>query len=223
MAFYVFHRHRVCLVDRVDLICSLYSWWESFGSSSLAALPLGFNCGFIFTSTCGSSTGVYLLRLPWKAWVCPWEGQVWRWCRCLGPRDSGSTRYSGGLAARTAGNSALEGYGNQYWPIRSSILAWRTPSLTENPGRPWSTGSQSLTQPKWPCTYRLKTFFACGSSTQWELSMKVVQLLGLWRPWWHQVCRDTDCLPHGVMALSESFLEPLVAGNQKVSLASLSL
>ena len=23
--------------------------------------------------------------------------------------------------------SALEGYGSQYWPIRSSILAWRTP------------------------------------------------------------------------------------------------
>ena len=25
MSFYIFHRHRVCLVDRVDLICSLYS------------------------------------------------------------------------------------------------------------------------------------------------------------------------------------------------------
>ena len=49
---------RVCLVDRVDLICSVYSWWEGFGSSSLATLPLGFNCGFISTSTCGSSTGV---------------------------------------------------------------------------------------------------------------------------------------------------------------------
>ena len=52
MAFYIFHRHRVCLVDRVDLICSLYSWWEGFGSSSLATLPLGFNCGFISTSGC---------------------------------------------------------------------------------------------------------------------------------------------------------------------------
>ena len=40
MTFYIFHRHRVCLVDLVDLICSLYSWWEDFGSSSLAALPL---------------------------------------------------------------------------------------------------------------------------------------------------------------------------------------
>ena len=47
MIFYIFHRHRVCLVDHVDLICSLYSWWEGFESSSLATLPLGFNCGFI--------------------------------------------------------------------------------------------------------------------------------------------------------------------------------
>ena len=38
MTFYLFHRHRVCLVDHVDLICSLYSWWEGFGSSSLATL-----------------------------------------------------------------------------------------------------------------------------------------------------------------------------------------
>ena len=34
MIFYIFHRHRVYLVDRVDWICSLYSWWEGFGSSS---------------------------------------------------------------------------------------------------------------------------------------------------------------------------------------------
>ena len=58
MSFYIFHRHRICLVDHVDLIWSLYSWWEGFGSSSLAALPLSFNCGFISTSVCGSSTGV---------------------------------------------------------------------------------------------------------------------------------------------------------------------
>ena len=58
MTFYIFHRQRICLVDRVDLICSLYSWQEGFRSSSLATLPLGFNCDFIFTSACGSSTGV---------------------------------------------------------------------------------------------------------------------------------------------------------------------
>ena len=31
MTFYTFHRHSVCLVDRVGLICSLYSWWEGLG------------------------------------------------------------------------------------------------------------------------------------------------------------------------------------------------
>ena len=40
MSFYIFHRHRVCLVDCVDLTCSLYNWWEGFVSSSLAILPL---------------------------------------------------------------------------------------------------------------------------------------------------------------------------------------
>ena len=34
MSFYIFYRHRVCLADHVDLICSLCSWWEGFGSSS---------------------------------------------------------------------------------------------------------------------------------------------------------------------------------------------
>ena len=64
MTFYIFHRHRVCLVDHVGLICSLYSWWEGFGSSCLDTLPLGFHCGFISTSACGSSTGVC-------SWGCP--------------------------------------------------------------------------------------------------------------------------------------------------------
>ena len=58
MTFYIFHRQRVCLVDHVDLICSLNSWGEGLGSSSLATLSLGFNCGFISTSACGSSMGV---------------------------------------------------------------------------------------------------------------------------------------------------------------------
>ena len=66
--------------------------------------------------------------------------------------------------------------------------------------------------------HRHKTFFACGSSvqwekltqqtketknyvyqnnshsTQWDFSVKVVQLLGLQGPWQPQVCRETDCL-----------------------------
>ena len=85
-----------------------------------------------------------LLRLPWRAWVCPCEGQVWRWCSCLGCRGSGHTKYSGVLAATAAeNNSVLEGHGNQYWPVRPSILAWRTP-LTEKPSRPQSTGLERV-------------------------------------------------------------------------------
>ena len=56
--------HRVSPVDLLDLTCHLYSWWEAFGSSSLAILSLCFNCGFISTSVCESST-----RLC--SWVCP--------------------------------------------------------------------------------------------------------------------------------------------------------
>ena len=48
-----------------------------------------------------------LQRLSWGTWVCPCEGQVWRWYHYLGHRGSGSTRFSGELAARAAGNIVL--------------------------------------------------------------------------------------------------------------------
>ena len=70
----------------------------------------------------------------------------------------------GGLSSRKY--SALEGYGNQYWPICSSILAWRTP-LPDREA--WQATvyrvAKSQTLLKRPCTHRCKTFFfACGSS-----------------------------------------------------------
>ena len=64
LSFYVFHRHRVCLADYMDLICSLCSWCRSFVSSSLAAQPLVFNCGFISVSPCGLSKWVYSCACP---------------------------------------------------------------------------------------------------------------------------------------------------------------
>ena len=64
MSFHIFHSHRACLVDSVDLTCSMYSWWESFGSFSLATLSMGFKYGFISTSAWGLSTGVC-------SWGCP--------------------------------------------------------------------------------------------------------------------------------------------------------
>ena len=51
--------------------------------------------------------------------------------------------------------------------------------------------------------------------------MKMVQLLSFQGTSQHQVCRDTDCLclrSHG----PESSFEPVVAGDQKASLSSLS-
>ena len=102
--------------------------------------------------------------------------------------------------------SPSEGYGNQYWPIHSSILAWRTP-LTEKPGRPQSTGSQSVGQDQCKTFF----FFPVAALPQWVLSMKMVQLprsLGLWP---HHMCRDClSCWSYGPIRV---FFEPLVAGN----------
>ena len=41
MTIYIFLRHRVYLLDHVDVICRWYSWWEGFGSYSLATLSWG--------------------------------------------------------------------------------------------------------------------------------------------------------------------------------------
>ena len=97
VAFYTFQRHRVGLADRVDLICSLYSWWEGFGSSSSATLPLGVNCGFISTSACGSSSGIC-------SWGCPGRlGFGW------------GARGGGGAAAWVAGVLAAPGTQGSWW------------------------------------------------------------------------------------------------------------
>ena len=92
--FYICHRHTVCLVDCMDLICCLYKWWEGLGSSSLVTLPWVSIVVLFPPLPVGHPWGL-LLRLPMRTWFCPREGQVWRWCSCLGRRGSGSTRYSG--------------------------------------------------------------------------------------------------------------------------------
>ena len=177
----------------MDLICSLYSWWESFGSSSLATLPLGFNCGFISTSACGSSTGVY-------SWGCP------------GGLGFAPVRARCGGGAWVAGVLAAPGTQGSWWPGQQEICSRRlwqpvlanalqyscletAPSLTEKPGRPQSTGSQRVKH-YWsdPARKVARLLLPVAALPQWELIMKVAQLLDLWGPWWHQVCRDTDCL-----------------------------
>ena len=62
------------------------------------------------------------------------------------------------LSLEGDGNPSLEGY-----MLQDSCL--ENPPLTEKPGRPQSTGSQSWTGLKRPCMYKCKTyFFACGNS-----------------------------------------------------------
>ena len=64
--------------------------------------------------------------------------------------------------------NALEGYGNQYWPIHSIILAWRTPFPDREAWQATVSGqfswvAKSWTQPKQSCMHRCKNFFDCGS------------------------------------------------------------
>ena len=78
-----------------------------FGVFFLSHTAPGFQLWFYFCLCMWVVHWGLPLRLPWRAWVCPCEGQVWRWYSCLGCRGSGSTRYSGGLVARAAGNIVL--------------------------------------------------------------------------------------------------------------------
>ena len=162
VTFYLFHRHRVRLVGPVDLIFSMFSWWEGFGSSSLATLPLGFNCGFISTSACGSSPGVC-------SWGCPGG---------LGYAP-GRARCGGGVAAWVSGVlAALATQGS--WQLRKQeiqrsgwvwqpVLANLLQCLQNPPDREAGQatahrGAKNWTQPKRPACVDARLFFACGSS-----------------------------------------------------------
>ena len=142
MSFHIFHRHSIYLVDLVDLTCSLYSWWEGFGSSSLATLPLGFNCGFISTSArCGGSAA---------AWV---SGVL------AAPDTQGSWRL---------GQKEIECSRRVWQPVLANMLQYSC--LENTPDREaWQATvyrvTKSWTQPKRPQMHRCKTFFfSCGSS-----------------------------------------------------------
>ena len=177
---YLFHRRRACLADRADLICSLDSWWEGFGSSSSATRPLGFNCGFISTSACGSSTGVC-------SWSCPGGlGLAPLRARC---GDGTAAGVAGVLAAPdTQGSWRL---GQQ--EMQCSRRVWQAVltdtlqySCLENP-HPWqrSLAGQSTVLRRVrhngsnPACIDARLFLPVAALPQWELSVKVAQLLGL--------------------------------------------
>ena len=57
-------------------------------------------------------------------------------------------------------------------------------------------GQEELDTAKVTARIDARLLLPVAALPQCELSMKVAQLLGLQGPWWHQVCRDTDCLCH---------------------------
>ena len=106
MSFYIFHRHSLsrwsCRFN-LHLVKLVRMFWGFF----LRHTAPGFQLWFYFHLCMWVIHWGLLLRLPWRTWVCPCEGQVWRWCSCLSCRGPGNTRYSGELAARAAGNIVL--------------------------------------------------------------------------------------------------------------------
>ena len=96
------------------------------------------------------------------------------------------------------------------------------------PGEPFSLTektvyrvAKSWTLAKQPCAPRHKTFFACGSSAPVRVECEGDTAS------WPAGTLTTPCAwtrtasTAGVMALAESFFEPLVAGDQKAFLVSL--
>ena len=205
MTFYIFYGHRVCRVEFVDLIFSLHSWWEGFGSSSLATLPLGLNCGFISTFACGSSTGVCSWGCPGGLGFALWGPRV-ELMQLLGSQGFWQHQVLRGVSSYgSRKESTLEGYRKQYWPIHSSILAWRTP-LTEV----WqATGyrvAKSWIPPKQPCAHRRKIFFCLWqlcSSESWV--WRWCSCLAWGDPGSAKCAGTRTASAAGVNALSESF------------------
>ena len=147
----------------------------------------------------------------------PLWGPGVRWGSCLGRRGSGSTRYSGELAARAAGNTVLsKGRATRIGQYAPVFLPGEPPSLIEKPDRPQSTGFQRVRHYRSePAHIDARLFLPVAALPHWVLIMKVAQLLGL-------RVGTQNASAAGLMALSESFSKPLVSGNQKASLASLS-
>ena len=210
--------------NHVALTCSLHSWWEGSESPSSATLPLGFNCGFTSTSACGSSTGVC-------SWGCP-GGLGFAPVRA---------RCGGGAAAWVAGVLAAPGTQGSRWlgqqEIQCSRRVWQ-PVLA-------NTLQYSCLENTSPWQRKLAGHSLQGRRGKhyWSNPACIdARLFCLWQlypseswAWTWRSClafRDsgsTKCAATwtasaaGVKALSESFFEPLVAGDQKASLGSLSL
>ena len=91
-----------------------------------------------------------------------------------------------------------------------------------SPGRPVYRVAKSWTLPKLPCVHRRKTFFACGSSAPVRVEHE-----GGTAAWLVRTLAAPNVQGHGLpppqdLWRYQSLFEPLVAGHQKASMASLS-
>ena len=120
---------------------------ERFWVLFLSHTAPGFQLWFYFHLCMWAVRWGLLLRLPWRTGFAPVRarrgGRAAAWVTGV-PAGPGT---QGGWRLGQQEYSALEGYGSQYWPVRSSILAWKTPSLTEKPGRPQSIGLRRAHHP----------------------------------------------------------------------------
>ena len=151
------------------------------------------------------------MRLPWRAWVCP----------CMARRGGGAAAWVTGVLAAPGTQGSWRLGQQEIWCSRrvwQSVLASTLQySCLENPppwqrslARPQSTGSHRVRR-YWsdPACISTRHFLPVAALPQRELNVRLAQLLGLWGPWWCQVCRDTDCLhcrSHGPM---RDFSSPL--------------
>jgi len=90
----------------------------------------------------------------------------------------------------------------QYTPVS---LPGEPPSLTEKPGTPQSTGLQESDTTKAILHADARFFWPVAALPQWDLSVKVVQLLGLQGPWRCQVPGTRTASAAVIMALSVFF------------------
>ena len=75
-SFDVFHKYRVCVINRVYLICSVLNLFDRFPILSLKGLSLGLRCNFHVSSTCGHQKSA--LRHLWSTRACLGEHRRWQ-------------------------------------------------------------------------------------------------------------------------------------------------
>ena len=78
-----------------------------FGVFFLSHTVPGFQLWFYFYHYIWVIHWGLLLRLPWRTWLCPCEGQVWGGAAAWVTGVLAALKYSGELAARAARNKVL--------------------------------------------------------------------------------------------------------------------